>query len=141
MFAIQLSEKLATFTPAITLPFISEFRRGYRESSIVIRGEITRKYASKQASEADFREAAPNQAYPIEPRRGAKRAEWLRWHRSTSLLLVAPWVRNLAFLGDPTHLLFEESDESIRSAIRSLIDITVQDTEVRASKHRSPYQR
>jgi hypothetical protein len=129
-FAYQLSDKIARFAPGLTLHFIAEFRRGYWESSIVVRGEITRKYASKQATEADFREAAPNQALPVERRRDIKRAEWLRWHRSTVLLLIAPWIRNLAFFGDPSNDLFEESDESMRSAIRCLIDVTVRDTEV-----------
>lgn len=46
------------------------------------------------------------------------------------MILIAPWVRNLALLADPAHDLFEESNESIRSAIRSLVEVTVHDTEV-----------
>ncbi len=61
-----------------------------------------------------------------------KHAEWLRWHRSTALLLIPPWIRNLALFGDPSHGLFEECDESLGSAIRCLIDVTVCDTEVRS---------
>jgi hypothetical protein len=130
-FACQLSDRFARFAPGLTLHFIAEFHRGYRESSIVVRGDITRKYASKQATEADFREAAPHQTVPTKPRRDATRTELLRWHRTTVLLLIAPWIRNLAFFGDPSHDLFEESNESLRSAIRCFIDVTVIDTEVR----------
>jgi len=130
-FACQLSERIARFAPGLTLHFIAEFRRGYQECSIVVRGDITRKYASKQATEDDFHEAAPHQAYPSDPRREVKRAEWLRWHRGTVLLLIAPWIRNLALFGDPSHDLFQESEESVRSVIRCLMEVTVRDAEVR----------
>ena len=129
-FAGQLSDKLGKFAPELTFDYISEFERGYQASSIVIRGEITRKYASKQAPEEDFRDAAPGQELPIEHRREAKREEWLRWHRTTELLLIGPWIRNLELFADPSHRLWLDSDESLRSAVRSLINITVQDVEV-----------
>jgi len=52
--------------PGLTLHFIAKFCRGYQECSITVRGDITRQNASKQATENDFREAVPHQAYPLE---------------------------------------------------------------------------
>ncbi|KAF8300138.1 hypothetical protein DL93DRAFT_2173457 [Clavulina sp. PMI_390] len=133
-FASYLSERFAACAPSLTLAFISEFRRGYYESRVVQRGQITRKFAAKQASSEDeFRHLIrTGQKYPVMSQGDMKvqRAERLRWHRTTVLMLITPWIHNLRYLADPSHKLFEDSGESLRSATRALIDVTVADGEL-----------
>jgi hypothetical protein len=53
-----------------------------------------------------------------------------RWQKTICLLYISPWIRNLSHFQDPSHILYDRSDEKLRSAVRILIDITIRDLDV-----------
>lgn len=122
---------MAKHATELTLDYIHEFARGYNEESVVRLGDLTRKYAEKNAPLEEFRILAPaTQQPPDDGQKDSNRRERLIWHRTTELILIGPWIRNLPLFADPSHPLCGKTDEALRSAIRRLIEVTVLDTEV-----------
>lgn len=132
IFSGQISEKLSLHAPELTGAVISEFTRCYRENSVQLTGVISRKYSLRQAPLSEFKEAAPRQDPVVHPSDEA-RARNLRWQRSTAVMLVAPWIRNLSCFYDPANPLFDPSGETIRKVMKDLLEATSNDKEVSRS--------
>ena len=138
-FLTHLSDKLSHFAPGLTLDFMKEFSIGYDESPVVRNQSagILRKHAMMEVRHISS-ELGNAESAPVDVQRAIMdRERSLRWQKSICLNYVRPWIRNLARFRDPTNESFDPSEEGVRSVIRMIIDITIRDTEVSRSVHRS----
>jgi hypothetical protein len=131
VYAQQLNEKLATFAPELTPGVFDEFARSYRAESLLLTGGISKKFTQRHAPEPQLREAAPHQVRPA-PRPDYERDNMIQWQRTTAIILLTPWISNLPLFYDPSHVLFDQSGETIRVAIRKLIYTVSHDKQVSA---------